>query len=150
MLKHLLLTTFRRTALLVLMAFVSVATYAQQIDMSLGKVTVRKALEHLQREYNYSVSVRSDEIDIDRIVSVKSQGGASLTAVLNQIFAGQDVEYSINGNSVSVKAKKVAPKAGPRTITGKVLDEEAMPLTGATVMEKGTTNGVVADIDGNF
>jgi hypothetical protein len=93
MLKHLLSTTFRRTALLALMAFVSVAAYAQQIDMSLEKVTVRKALEHLQREYNYSVSVRSDEIDIDRVVSVKSQGGASLTAVLNQIFAGQDVTY---------------------------------------------------------
>lgn len=150
MLKHLLLTTFRRTALLVLMAFVSVAAYAQQIDISLEKVTVRKALEHLQREYNYSVSVRSDEIDIDRVISVKSQGGTSLTAVLNQIFAGQDVEYSINGNSVSVKAKKVAPKVGPRKVTGKVLDEEAMPLTGAAVMEKGTNNGVIADIDGNF
>lgn len=150
MLKHLLSTTFRRTALLVLMAFVSVAAYAQQIDMSLEKVTVRKALEHLQREYNYSVSVRSDEIDIDRVISVKSQGGTSLTAVLNQIFAGQDVEYSINGNSVSVKAKKVAPKVGPRKVTGKVLDEEAMPLTGAAVLEKGTNNGVIADLDGNF
>ena len=49
MLKHLLTTTFRRMTLLVLMAFVSVAAYAQQIDMSLEKVTVRKALEHLQR-----------------------------------------------------------------------------------------------------
>lgn len=134
---------------LVLMAFASVTMYAQQIDMSLDKVTVRKALEHLQREYGFSVSVRSDEIDIERLVTVKSQG-ATLTSVLNQIFAGQDVEYSINGNSVSVKAKKVAPKAGPRKITGKVLDEEAMPLTGAAVLEKGTNNGVIADLDGNF
>jgi TonB-linked SusC/RagA family outer membrane protein len=136
--------------MLVLMAFVSVAAYAQQIDMSLDKVTVRKALEHLQREYNYSVSVRSDEIDIDRIVSVNSRGGANLTTILDQIFIGQNVEYSINGNSVSVKAKKIAPKLGLRKITGKVVDEESMPLTGATVMEKGTQNGVIADIDGNF
>ena len=150
MLKHLVSTTFRRIVLLVLMAFVSVAAYAQQIDMSLEKVTVRKALEHLQREYNYSVSVRSDEIDIDRVISVRSNGGTSLTSVLNQIFAGQDVAYSINGNSVSVKAKKAAPKSGPRKITGKVLDEEAMPLTGATIIEKGTNNGVIADLDGNF
>ena len=38
----------------------------------------------------------------------------------------------------------------PRKITGKVLDEEAMPLTGASILEKGTTNGTIADLDGNF
>ncbi|MBE6251423.1 MAG: TonB-dependent receptor [Bacteroidales bacterium] len=133
------------------MAFASLTLSAQQIDMSLDKVTVRKALEHLQREYNYSVNVRSDEIDIDRVVSVKSQG-ATLTSVLNQIFAGQDVEYSINGTSVSVKAKKaVAPvKPASRQITGVVVDEESMPLAGAAILEKGTNNGVIADLDGKY
>lgn len=37
-----------------------------------------------------------------------------------------------------------------RKVTGKVLDEEALPLAGAAVVEKGTKNGVIADIDGNF
>lgn len=149
MLKDLLTTAFRRFAVVVLTCFVSFSAFAQQMSISLDKVTVRKALEHLQREYNYSVSVRSDEIDIERVVSVKA---TDLSSVLKQIFAGQNVEYSINGTSVSVKAKKVVVKETPvsRQITGKVLDEEAMPLVGAAVVEKGTTNGAVADIDGNF
>ena len=151
MLNQLLTKTCRRMVLLVLMAFASLTVSAQQIDMSLDKVTVRKALEHMQREYGFSVSVRSDEIDIDRVVSVKSQG-ATLTSVLNQIFAGQDVEYSINGTSVSVKAKKaVAPvKPASRQITGVVVDEESMPLAGAAILEKGTNNGVIADLDGKY
>ena len=107
MLKDLLTTAFRRFAVVVLTCFVSFSAFAQQMSISLDKVTVRKALEHLQREYNYSVSVRSDEIDIDRVVSVKA---TDLSSVLNQIFAGQNVEYSINGTSVAVKAKKVAVK----------------------------------------
>ena len=149
MLKDLLTTALRRFAVVVLTCFVSFSAFAQQMSISLDKVTVRKALEHLQREYNYSVSVRSDEIDIERVVSVKA---TDLSSVLKQIFAGQNVEYSINGTSVSVKAKKVVVKETPvsRQITGKVLDEEAMPLVGAAVVEKGTTNGAVADIDGNF
>ena len=130
MLKHLSSTTSRHAVLIVLLAFVSVVSFAQQINLSLERVTVRKALEYLQREYNYSVSVRSDEIDIDRIVSVKSQGGASLTSVLEQIFAGQDVEYSINGNSVFVKAKKVAKaQSARRTVRGKVLDYNRFSYT---------------------
>lgn len=33
---------------------------------------------------------------------------------------------------------------------GKVLDENQVPLPGATVLAKGTTNGVATDFDGNF
>lgn len=36
------------------------------------------------------------------------------------------------------------------TVTGKVIDEEGEPLTGATVQQTGTTNGTITDIDGNF
>ena len=36
------------------------------------------------------------------------------------------------------------------TVHGYVDDETGEPLIGATVMEKGTTNGTATDIDGNF
>lgn len=35
-------------------------------------------------------------------------------------------------------------------IQGKVIDSDGLPLPGASVVEKGTSNGVVADFDGNF
>ena len=35
-------------------------------------------------------------------------------------------------------------------ISGNVVDPEGEPIIGATVMEKGTSNGVITDIDGNF
>ena len=37
-----------------------------------------------------------------------------------------------------------------RTITGSVLDEKSEPMVGASVIVKGTTKGVVTDIDGKF
>ncbi len=36
------------------------------------------------------------------------------------------------------------------TVNGTVVDEYGEPLIGATVMEKGTSNGTAADFDGNF
>ena len=36
------------------------------------------------------------------------------------------------------------------TVKGSVLNKEKEPLIGATIMEKGTTNGTTADIDCNF
>ena len=35
-------------------------------------------------------------------------------------------------------------------ISGKVLDNEGMPLVGVTVMEKGTNTGTITDLDGNY
>ncbi|WP_026327254.1 SusC/RagA family TonB-linked outer membrane protein [Proteiniphilum acetatigenes] len=35
-------------------------------------------------------------------------------------------------------------------VTGKVIDEISNPIIGASVLEKGTTNGTVSDINGNF
>ena len=39
---------------------------------------------------------------------------------------------------------------GQQTITGSVSDEDGAPLPGASVVEVGTNNGIVADFDGNF
>ena len=35
-------------------------------------------------------------------------------------------------------------------ISGNVVDGTGEPIIGATVMEKGTSNGTITDIDGNF
>ncbi|MDR1880524.1 MAG: SusC/RagA family TonB-linked outer membrane protein, partial [Tannerellaceae bacterium] len=39
---------------------------------------------------------------------------------------------------------------GKRQISGTVVDETGEPVIGANVVEKGTTNGIVTDVDGNF
>jgi TonB-linked SusC/RagA family outer membrane protein len=35
-------------------------------------------------------------------------------------------------------------------VTGKIFDNNGLPLPGATIIEKGTRNGVLSDFDGNF
>lgn len=152
MFHHLLLAKFRRAVLSAVMAVIPLAAMAQNIDMSLEKVSVRKAVEYLQREYGYSISIRSDEVDIDRIITVRASR-ASLNNVLDQIFAGQEVVYSISGMSVSVRSSKTVQPQAPaqqRIIRGQILDDDSVPLTGASVIEKGTSNGAVADSEGNY
>ena len=37
-----------------------------------------------------------------------------------------------------------------KTVTGVITDESGLPLPGASVIEKGTSNGVITDFDGNY
>lgn len=48
-------------------------------------------------------------------------------------------------------AQSLAQSDGRNPITGKIIgDSDKAPLIGATITEKGTNNGTVADVDGNF
>ncbi|HCC31043.1 MAG TPA: SusC/RagA family protein, partial [Marinilabiliales bacterium] len=41
-------------------------------------------------------------------------------------------------------------QTGNITVNGKIVDNNGEPLPGASVIEKGTTNGTIANFDGNF
>lgn len=131
---------------------------AGNISVTLRQVTVGKAIEYLQRNYDYSFILKTGEVDIERIVTVVAKD-AELESVLDQIFQGQSVEYRINGSTVSVIARtrsRTAPEAEPArevspvTLQGYVSDENGQPLVGATVIERGTTNGTTTDAEGRF
>jgi TonB-dependent starch-binding outer membrane protein SusC len=51
-----------------------------------------------------------------------------------------------NGNTDQMSTTQ----QGNITVKGKIVDEKGEALPGATIQQKGTTNGVTADMDGNF
>ena len=48
------------------------------------------------------------------------------------------------------KEVRIESNALQQTVTGTVLDNQGLPLPGANILEKGTSNGVMSDFDGNF
>lgn len=52
--------------------------------------------------------------------------------------------------SVLMSLCMTAAFAQSGTVKGKVLDELGEPITGANVVEKGSTNGTITDLDGNY
>lgn len=49
-----------------------------------------------------------------------------------------------------ILGSNITAKAQGHTVTGKVLDSTQEPLIGVSVLLKGTTTGLITDIDGNF
>ena len=118
-----------------------------QVNLSLKDVKVSDAITALNRAYGYSVSVNSGDVDLNKVISVNASG-ASITDVLDQIFAGQQVTYIIDGKSISVS--KSDPKTKPAQLTGVVLDENGETLMGAGILIKGTNLGFISGADGSF
>ena len=67
------------------------------------------------------------------------------------MFEGFRFEYVIQQNTVVIKRKAV-PVTGVQmqTITGKVVGQDSVPLPGVTILLKGTSSGVVTDLNGKY
>ena len=125
---------------------------AQKINLSMKNVTVQEAITALNQSENYSIILNADEVDLGKRITVSAKD-ASINEVLDQVFAGQNVSYAIDGNKISVTKKKPEPKAAsqtPRTIRGTVTDSSGEPLIGAALMVAGTTQGFITDLDGKY
>lgn len=65
---------------------------------------------------------------------------------------GQNVSYEIQGKNIVIKRIQELKVANEQKIkiSGIVKDVNGAPVVGATVKEKGTSNGTITDIDGIF
>ena len=125
--------------------------HAQGVTLNLKDVTVLEAVTRLQSQGNFTIVINSEEVDLQKRVSV-SATDAPLNQVLAQIFAGQDVDFAVNGNSVSVNRHKAAAPQVPQktSLEGFVTDRNGEPLIGASVIEKKTGKYALTDEAGAF
>ena len=133
----------------------SAAAQTQQalsrVSLDAPDATVITVFQAIQQQTGCSFVYNTSDIDTDRKVSL-SVHDEPLQAVLDKLFAGSDIAYTLRDKHIvlSKKAKNSPPHSAQGGVTGVIKDDKGMPLVGATVLIKGTTTGAAADIDGNF
>lgn len=123
---------------------------AQNVQMKLGKVSVKQAIATLKDKSGYSFVYEMNDLDLNKKVDVNA---TTLSESIQQILNGQQVNYEIKGNTVIVKHQGVTKdqkETATHTVSGIVKDENGLPIIGATVKVRGAQMGVVTDIDGKF
>lgn len=138
--------------------------YPQQAEVSLDlkNVTLKKAISEIEKASDY-VFLIIDEAGQEMGVRTSIQANKeSINSILEKIFSDTGLGYNIVERQVSVYKddtyKKAEPKETATTalaqqkkkVTGVITDDYGETIIGANIMEKGTTNGIVTDIDGKF
>lgn len=126
-----------------------------RVNIQADNVSTGKILSEIEKQTDYLFVYNKKEVDLKRKTSVNAVNKTT-AEVLSTIFNGTDIIYAIEGENIMLMRKEqnlaVVPDAVQQDnkITGTVLDPTGMPVIGANIMIKGTTNGTITDMDGKF
>ncbi len=150
--------------LLAFIMFVSVLSvsgnsYSQQtkFSMKLENTTIREVFRKIEESSEFILLYSEQSVDVNRIVKVNVKE-ESIYSLLDQVFEGTNNYYEIYDRQIVVM-KKDSPdipsaifnlNAQKREIRGKVVDAKGSPIPGATVLIKGTSNGTITDLNGDY
>jgi TonB-dependent starch-binding outer membrane protein SusC len=154
--KYLLMT---KIAIFFLFAFSTQSfakSYGQKnIDLRLEKVQLKKAFKAIENQGFFRFVYRDEILPKDQLVSIRVKD-ASLDEVLGKLLANTSLSYQkISDNLVvitegSSSSNIATPALQVQRITGKVVNNKGEPITGVSVIEKGTNNGTITRDDGSF
>ena len=130
-------------------------SYSQnmRISLNLNEVTVADVLEEIESISEFSFFYNNKLIDVNREVSI-NVNNKDIYSILEELFDKTDVQYVVEGRHIilsnQLKSDIYNQPAEGEVITGTVKDIFDNPLAGVTVVVKGTTNGTITDLNGDY
>ncbi len=153
------LKAFHVTKLSVLFLIISLTTFANSYSQSatlnlyMRNATIEDVINNIEEQSEFRFLYNKNVVNVEKKVSISAKE-EPLTDILEAIFEDTDISYIISEKQIILNKKEnPAVMQNPmqsKVVTGTVLDEQGFPVIGANVIEKGTTNGIVTDIDGKF
>ena len=142
-----------RALLVFLFLAVPVQWAMAQLTLSTPRTTLGTVIKQIQSQSKYQFFY-NDKLSTITVEPLKVKD-ASLEQVLSTLLKDKAVSYKIEENIIYLSEKgdsnPVQQQSGKeRTITGQVLDSKGEPLIGVSILVKGTTDGAITDLDGNY
>lgn len=121
---------------------------SQSITLSSNSITVKEAFSEIEKQTGMSVDYDESVTNLNKPLNT-SISNKPLNEALKLILKGSGCTYVLKNNHIIISAQVSQPQQQSLTITGTVSDNMG-PIAGANVVEKGTTNGIITDMDGNY
>lgn len=125
-----------------------------KIENKIEKATLVSIFSKLSQKTDYKFSY-GEAVIADNTSYVVDYSKESVTSILSDLSKKANFNYNINGKLVliqkttSAKISK-AVDAEKIKVKGKIVDENAVPMPGVTILEATTKNAAVSNFDGEF
>jgi TonB-linked SusC/RagA family outer membrane protein len=139
--------TILTLCLCVLQVSASVTTIGQNFNLQIKNQALKEVLKEIESKTNYRFFYNDFIMDGSKQVTV-NLSNKNIEQVMDELLNGSEVSYKILNNNLIVIAP--ALELQQNKVTGTILDKTGQPLPGVSILEKGTTNGTVSDVNGKY
>ena len=161
--KHLLLIMRTTLILLFTCVFCSMAEtgFTQNARVTINKrnATIREVINEIEKQSDY-LFIYNNRVNTNEKVTVRAKQKA-VSDVLNSMLNEKEMDYTMEGNHIilsvidksdqtSQELLVATTQQQKKQLTGTVVDETDTPVIGANIVELGTTNGTVTDMNGRL
>jgi TonB-linked SusC/RagA family outer membrane protein len=113
-------------------------------------MSIIEFIDQIENQTDYLFVYSKNELDTNEKISLKT-GNKTLIQCLSEAFGNTKVKYIFENDYIVLTTRNISiTQQLKKQITGAVTDEQGEPIIGANVVEKGTTRGIVTDVNGNF
>lgn len=141
-------------------------SYSQSktVSAELKNITLKEAFSVLEKNSDYLfLFMDNTEMGLSNHVD-NSFSNSTINEIMDMLLKNTDLTYSIVNRQVTISRKAESTETtdtddvnavrevqqARKTVTGTVRDSNGETIIGANIVEVGTTNGTITDIDGNF
>jgi len=114
-------------------------------------LSIEELFKEIEQQTDYLIIYSTTEISSSFNVTL-SRKEAKVSDILKEALIGRKLKYELFDNYIvlsrSLQTEKL--QQSKHYISGIVKDEEGNPVIGANVVEEGTVNGTISNIDGKF
>ena len=134
----------------------------KEISLKLRNTTIINAISELEKVSDYVFLITDEaKTELNKRTSI-NVSNESINNILELLLQETKLKYSVverqvslYKNQESIISKNAVEKINEivqqnKQIRGRVIDNEGVPIIGANIIEAGSTNGTVTDVDGNF
>ena len=154
--KHKLLFVMRLTfsiCLFCVLQSFAIGTFSQNARLSINQknISVESALQLIEDKTDFYFMYSALVVDVRRTVNIEVTNKL-VPEILDDIFKGTDIGYKIDGRLIALSKNGEATPAvqQQKSVSGKVTDSSGFPLPGVSIVVKGTSNGIIADVNGAY
>jgi len=127
-----------------------------RVDLSEENSSLLSIFDKIERQSGFEFTYNSGKVNLNQRVSVFSDK-QSVYKVLQDVSQSTGLRFVQVNDNIHVKERLTSTEAGVSiaikeriSVSGVVNDSNGEPLPGASIVEKGTTNGTVSDLDGKY
>lgn len=124
-------------------------SYAQNQPVKLtGKnLTLKEIFKQIEQQTNFFVDYTSQEVNDSKVIE-QLPPQTNVKNLLEQLLKGTGCNVVFKNGHAIIQKQAISNQS--KTVNGIVKDPYGESVIGANVVVKGTTNGVITDIDGKF